>query len=853
MRKLILLLILLPAGFMWAATPAPQYAYYKPITIDHTKVPSTQTDFPVLISLTHSDFKGINSGGHVYSATGLDIAFYSDTNGTVLQWEIERYTATTGEVIAWVKIPSLSSSSDTVIYVYYGNPTVTSAVNTPANVWTNSFLEVWHYKDGTTLSFAESSGAGSAQNPTNAPTAATGQVDGAMGLASASSQHAETGGSVSGTNALTYSAWVKATSFPSTYAFILNKSFSGTNYISLGVKSSNSKMYYQVLATTDRSSDGVGTATLSTGTWYYVTMTYDSTNGLIGYVNATQDATVSANGNASATAAAIATGYERFSSGKLWNGTVDEARVATVARSADWITTEYNNQSSPSTFETLGSETLTGATFFTEFYCNASTGSNLNGGSDAGSVTYTSTNGNWNGTTTFTPTDGSNPVSSGVAAGQFASIYLDGATTTVSVSRITSVTNSANGPIVVSTTARGGLVPTSGATGRTIKVGGAWKGPNGTDGFPFVLGSATLASATNVFNAQVRVNLKNNATYSPTASLTSSGHLVIWQGYGTTVGDRGRATIDWGGNNVNPMLAANSGGKYVDLIFSNVGVSAGTGIGVALSTANSMHRCAVHDVRGTAISMGVSAPCMVDECEVYAFNKSNTAGQAGIDSSGGILSGNYIHSAPGSNVVGIRTAAGTSAFLITNNVIFGMGKDGISISSSNANSLMDYIISNNDLYNNGGAGIKVENLNGNYYLIIQNNNFIKNGTYAFDGGTSATRLDGFMYNNGYGSGTQANTLGNYNAFGTLILDDSFGTNSRVIYPSGVTPYSDPANGNFSLVNTSTHAGYNAGRGAYTQTDGSNSNTVGYPDIGAAQHNDSCSGTGPCQTSGASAQ
>jgi hypothetical protein len=37
-------------------------------------------------------------------------------------------------------------------------------------------------------------------------------------------------------------------------------------------------------------------------------------------------------------------------------GTLDEIRVSNAVRSADWIATEYNNQSSPGTFYTLGSE-----------------------------------------------------------------------------------------------------------------------------------------------------------------------------------------------------------------------------------------------------------------------------------------------------------------------------------------------------------------------------------------------------------------------------------------------------------------------------------------------------------------
>jgi hypothetical protein len=44
-----------------------------------------------------------------------------------------------------------------------------------------------------------------------------------------------------------------------------------------------------------------------------------------------------------------------------FQGDLDEVRTSTTARSADWVKTEYNNQSSPSTFYTLGTESASGA------------------------------------------------------------------------------------------------------------------------------------------------------------------------------------------------------------------------------------------------------------------------------------------------------------------------------------------------------------------------------------------------------------------------------------------------------------------------------------------------------------
>jgi RHS repeat-associated protein len=46
-----------------------------------------------------------------------------------------------------------------------------------------------------------------------------------------------------------------------------------------------------------------------------------------------------------------------YSSVNFWHGVLDEVRLSNVERSDDWVTTEYNNQSSPSTFYTISSAT----------------------------------------------------------------------------------------------------------------------------------------------------------------------------------------------------------------------------------------------------------------------------------------------------------------------------------------------------------------------------------------------------------------------------------------------------------------------------------------------------------------
>jgi biopolymer transport protein ExbB len=120
-----------------------KWSYRTQITFNHDQVASStaalNTDFPVLISATMTALKftgAAGGGGHVASSTGGDIIF-TDSDGTsLLNYEIESYASSTGTIVAWVKIPSLATSTDTSIYMYYGNAVATAPVASVATgVW----------------------------------------------------------------------------------------------------------------------------------------------------------------------------------------------------------------------------------------------------------------------------------------------------------------------------------------------------------------------------------------------------------------------------------------------------------------------------------------------------------------------------------------------------------------------------------------------------------------------------------------------------------------------------------------------------------------------------------------------
>lgn len=447
---------------------------------------------------------------------------------------------------------------------------------------------------------------------------------------------------------------------------------------------------------------------------------------------------------------------------------------------------------------------------FSEFYCQSG-GSNLNGGSDTGNAAkYTSTNGNWNGSTTFTPAD--TQAASLIAVGDFASVYNDGATTAVYIARVTTINQTGGNitSIVLSSSAKSGTAPTSSATGRSIKVGGAWKGPNAADAVPFGLISG---AATNTTGNIPRVNMKNDATYSITSGITHANSQTVFQGYNGSIGDGGKATIDGSTNAIVILTFSNAQVGLADVIVSNNGAT-GTNAGITWSgTKGTAFRVVTHDTRGPGFN--VTGSLVLVECEAYTTNTANTSGDCAFKLVGSTAIRCIAHDNSGSNNVGF---VGSGSQCI-NCIADTNGSHGFQ-NPGGAFSAFTYC----DAYNNGGDGFNITGSGAEAW--VDSCNAVKNGAWGVNF-ASLTQVGGIL-NVGYGSGTQANSSGTFVAAGNIINSGS------VTYASNVTPWVDPANGDF-RINLAAAKG--AGRGSFTETAASYTGTIGYPDIGSAQHLD----------------
>ena len=348
---------------------AAAYTYSKSITVDRTKVgnagaPTTLSNYPMLYSVIDANLATTANGGHVTSASGFDIIF-QDSSGNKLDHEIEQYNATTGQFIAWVRIPTLNTqtnSSNTVIYISYGDSTVTTSQENKTGVWDANFKGVWHLPNGTTLTASDSTSNANNGTLQNTPTAVAGQIDGGGSFASASSQYISTTNSFNNPQDLTVSAWFKTSTASGTKIIGLEDAQTGTggaNYDRMIYMGTDGKIYFGWYSTVVNTV--ASTSTLNNGQWHHAVGTHTSGNVGALYIDGVLQGTGS-------NAAQSYTGYWRIGSYKsggwvnsndgYFTGQIDEARVSNVARTADWVKTEYNNQKTPGNIGSPGFYTV---------------------------------------------------------------------------------------------------------------------------------------------------------------------------------------------------------------------------------------------------------------------------------------------------------------------------------------------------------------------------------------------------------------------------------------------------------------------------------------------------------------
>lgn len=336
--------------------------YQRSVTIDYTLCGSSDsTDLPVLVSIDDSSFKSFAHGGNVAYDNGNDITFYADSGmTTLLKWDVVSYDSTNGKLIAWVKIPTVSSTGNKVFYMSYGNVNQYSFIGDKTNVWSNSYNRVYHLNSNANDIFAYN---GTINNVSFVP----GKFDQAAQFDSEQSSNIQAPDTdlPTGTTSRTLSFWALLNSYdleyPGNPAIFRNIVGYGTAGVGNGAYIVGGPINYlnNSFAFSQWGLD-VHTSTASLSTWYYVVMTNNQSQQ--------NNCTIYLNGVGSSATLTVDTVLDgnlymgMFPSIDNFNGLLSEVRIADVERSIDWITTEYNNQDNPGNlsnpgFLTYGSET----------------------------------------------------------------------------------------------------------------------------------------------------------------------------------------------------------------------------------------------------------------------------------------------------------------------------------------------------------------------------------------------------------------------------------------------------------------------------------------------------------------
>jgi hypothetical protein len=325
------------------------WQYCKKITIDYTKVAGDLINFPVLISVVDPDLR------NKAQDDGDDILFM-DGSGVAkkLFHEFEQFDGSSGELVAWVKIPSLSSSVDTIFYIYYGNPNCSNQ-DFPELVWDTNYKGIWHLGEGGMGIRHDSTICNNDGTPENydGDEATIGKVEGADNFDGDDSDYGDNiviphDSSLDGYTEWTFEGWCKLDSFggdthedrifdkDERYAFALEDS--GENeHIAIWVGGS----FFD-------SKD----LDFTTGIWYYISVTADGESGKY-YVDGLYKDSNTFNlmtGGSGVLRIGSYCYYENL------DGIIDEVRISNTVRSSGWISTTFNSINNPTSFLSFGPE-----------------------------------------------------------------------------------------------------------------------------------------------------------------------------------------------------------------------------------------------------------------------------------------------------------------------------------------------------------------------------------------------------------------------------------------------------------------------------------------------------------------
>jgi len=352
----------------------PGFGHRKLLTLDHTVICGTNdlTDFPFFLNITDNDLRTEANGGRLSSINGFDISFTANDGTTLLHHELHSYDPITGELMAWIQIPLYRSAVDTDIYIYYDNESTTADPSSELT-WDNNFEAVLHlqesgtgaddeYLDGTANN-AHGTGGGipGAGVPARTPTRVAGIMGFAQEFDDAGDQDLIRVRAIDDDTweGVTVEAWVYPHDGDDDRIFGKTWGTGTDNQTWLLRKHFTGQAGTRMRTDTDNEDGFDVGAALAINQWHHLATTWDSnTNEIRVFINGVEEGVNVLNGNSLFIAANtdLPTIGNTTTLNRGFDGLIQECRVSNIARNADWVCTEYTNQSDPTSVFTISPE-----------------------------------------------------------------------------------------------------------------------------------------------------------------------------------------------------------------------------------------------------------------------------------------------------------------------------------------------------------------------------------------------------------------------------------------------------------------------------------------------------------------
>lgn len=312
-------------------------AFYKriPLTLDNLDQAVAHTNIQVLVRLNSSRINYADT-----LAGGADIRFTLDDHSTVLSYDIESWNSS-GESLIWVRIPSLSASSQRIIYMYYDNVSATTTESASAT-W-SGYSGVWNM-DKSGANYIDATGSGKTGTPVGTVTDVAGPTGSSISLNGSSSINTGFALETIIGRTSTFSVWMKSAQAGNNTVWLAPgitgvEQSGGGNDIFFG--HINAAGF--ILITAGNGASASSSYKVNDSNWRLVTMSRNETTGAVRfYINGVLTGTGTSE-TGSKTTTFNSFGFVRNTGGasNYYNGFLDGIRLSNSILTDDRIKAEY--------------------------------------------------------------------------------------------------------------------------------------------------------------------------------------------------------------------------------------------------------------------------------------------------------------------------------------------------------------------------------------------------------------------------------------------------------------------------------------------------------------------------------